>query len=240
VEPPRLIATALPEELGALLRRSRDVRRRGPVFEGSLGGRPVRLACTGSGPRRAALGLDRLLAGGPFSVVVGAGVAGALTPQLAPGDVVVGRWVRDEDGEAPASDAAWRARALRLGARSAVAVTVDRIVTRPAERLALARDLPADSLASVDMESAAWTRAAERRRAPCLILRAISDGATEALPDYLAECLDAEGSLSRKRVAARALARPRSLPSLLRLRRQAHEAAEGLSRFLEDLLREEG
>jgi nucleoside phosphorylase len=239
VEPPRLIATALPEELGALLRRSRDVRRRGPIFEGSLGGRPVRLACTGSGPRRAARGLDRLLAGGPVSLVVGAGVAGALTPQLAPGDVVVGRWVRDQRGEAPASDATWRARALRLGARSAVAVTVDRIVTRPVDRLALARDLPPDSVASVDMESAAWTRAAEKRHAPCLILRAISDGASEVLPDYLAECLDVEGGLSRRRVAARALARPRSLRSLLRLRRQAREAADGLSRFLEDLLREE-
>jgi nucleoside phosphorylase len=199
----------------------------------------VRLACTGSGPRRAARGLDRLLAGGPVSLVVGAGVAGALTPQLVPGDVVVGHWVRDQAGEAPASDETWRARALRLGALSAVAVTVGRIVTRPAERLALTRDLPPDSVASVDMESAAWTRAAERRRAPCLILRAISDGASEVLPDYLSECLDAEGSLSRKRVAARALARPRSLRSLLRLRRQTRAAAEGLSRFLEDLLREE-
>jgi nucleoside phosphorylase len=239
VELPRLIATALPEELGALLRRSRDVRRGDGAFEGSLGGRPVRLACTGSGPRRAARGLDRLLAGGPVSLVVGAGVAGALTPQLVPGDVVVGHWVRDQAGEAPASDETWRARALRLGALSAVAVTVGRIVTRPAERLALTRDLPPDSVASVDMESAAWTRAAERRRAPCLILRAISDGASEVLPDYLSECLDAEGSLSRKRVAARALARPRSLRSLLRLRRQTRAAAEGLSRFLEDLLREE-
>jgi adenosylhomocysteine nucleosidase len=240
VEPPRLIVTALPEELGALLRRSREVRRRDGAFEASLGGRPVRLVCTGSGPRRAARGLDRLLSDGPVSLVVGAGVAGALTPGLAPGDVVVGRWVRDRDGEAPASDETWRTRALRLGARAAVAVTVDRIVTRPAERLALSRDLPADSVASVDMESAAWARLAERRRAPCLILRAISDGASEALPEYLTGCLDAEGGLSRKRVAARALTRPGSLRSLLRLRRQARDAAEGLSRFLENLLREEG
>jgi adenosylhomocysteine nucleosidase len=240
LEPPRLIATALPEELGALLRRTRDLRPRDGAFDGSLGGRPVRLACTGSGPRRAARELDRLLAGGPVSLVIGAGIAGALTAPPSPGDVVVGRRVRDENGEAPASDATWRDRALRQGALSAVTVTVDRIVTRPAERLALARGLPSESLASVDTESAAWARAAERRRAPCLILRAISDGASEALPDYLAECLDAEGGLSRKRVAARALTHPRSLPSLLRLRRQAREAAEGLSRFLEKLLREEG
>jgi adenosylhomocysteine nucleosidase len=239
VEPPRLITTALPEELDALRRRSNDVRRRDGVFEGLLGGRRVWLACTGSGPRRAARGLDRLLADGPFPLVVGAGVAGALTPQLASGDVVVGRWVRDQDGEAPASDETWLARALRLGARAAVAVTVDRIVTRPSERLALARDLPVDSVASVDMESAAWTRTAERRHTRCLILRAISDGSSEALPDYLSECLDAEGGLSRRRVASRALARPGSLRSLLRLRRQARAAAEGLSKFLERLLREE-
>ncbi len=239
MEPARLIATALPEELAAVLRRARGVRRRGRSFEGSLGGSPVRLACTGSGPRRAARELDRLLAEQQFSLVVGAGVAGALTPGLAPGDVVVARWIKDGDGEAPASDEAWRGRALRLGARQAVAVSVDRIVTRPDQRQALTRGLPADSVASVDMESAAWSRAAQRRAAPCLILRAISDGSSEVLPAFLSECLDAEGGVSRPLVAAGAFLRPRSLPGLLRLRRQAREAAERLSRFLEDLLHEE-
>lgn len=221
-----------------VLRRCRDLRRRGAAFEGSLGGHAVRVACTGSGPRRAAFALDRMLADGPVSLVVGAGIAGALTPSLARGDVVVGRAVRDRDGEAPASDESWRTRAVGLGARPAVMVTVDRIVTRPDERLALARDLPPDAVASVDMESAAWTRTAARRRTPCLVLRAISDTAAEALPDRLAECLDDEGGISRRRLAARALVRPRSLGSLLRLRRQAREAALSLSGFLERLLAE--
>ena len=110
MEPPRLIATALPEELGALLRRTRGVRRRAGSFEGTLGGRRVRLACTGSGPRRAARELDRLLAEGPASLVIGAGIAGALTPGLGLGDVVVARRVRDRDGEAPAPDEGWRGR----------------------------------------------------------------------------------------------------------------------------------
>jgi nucleoside phosphorylase len=239
MEPPRLIATALPEELGALLRRARGVRRRAGAFEGTLGGRRVRLACTGSGPRRAARELDRLLADGPASVVIGTGIAGALTPGLALGEVVVARRVRDGEGEAPAPDEGWRARALRLGARPAVAVSVDRVVTRPAERLDLAREVPAGSAGSVDMESAAWSRAAGRRRVPCLILRAISDRSCEELPDYLAECLDAEGGISRRRVAARALARPGSMSSLLRLGRQSREAAERLASFVERLLRAE-
>jgi adenosylhomocysteine nucleosidase len=239
MEPPRLIATALPEELGALLRHTRGVRRRAGGFEGTLGGRGVRIVCTGSGPRRAARGLDRLLAEGPAPLVIGAGIAGALTPGLVLGDVVVARRVRDADGEAPAPDEGWRGRALRLGARPAVAVSVHRLVTRPADRFDLAREVPAGSAASVDMESAAWARAAERRRVPCLILRAISDRSCEELPDYLAQCLDAEGGVSRSRVAARALARPGSLRCLLRLRRQAREAAEGLARFLERLLHTE-
>jgi nucleoside phosphorylase len=239
MEPPRLIATALPEELGALLRRTRGVRRRGGSFEGTLGGRRVRLACTGSGPQRAARGLDRLLAEAPASLVIGAGVAGALTPGLALGEVVVARRVRDRAGEASAPDEGWRERAARLGARPAVAVSVDRVVTRPADRLALARDVPAGGDGTVDMESAAWTRAAERRRVPCLILRAISDRSCEELPGYLAQCVDAEGGLSRSRVVARALARPGSLRSLLRLRRQARDAAERLAAFLERLLRAE-
>jgi nucleoside phosphorylase len=239
MEPPRLIATALPEELGALLRRTGGVRRRAGAFEGTLGGRRVRLACTGSGPRRAARGLDRLLAEAPASLVIGAGVAGALTPGLALGEVVVARRVRDGDGEASAPDEGWRERAARLGARPAVAVSVDRVVTRPADRLDLARDVPAGGDGTVDMESAAWTRAAERRRVPCLILRAISDRSGEELPGYLAQCVDAEGGLSRSRVVVRALARPGSLRSLLRLRRQARGAAERLAVFLERLLRAE-
>jgi len=239
MEPPRLIATALPEELGALLRRARGVRRRAGSFEGTLGGRRVRLACTGSGPCRAARGLDRLLEEQPAPLVIGAGIAGALTPGLALGDVVVARRVRDRDGEAPGSDEGWRARAERLGARPAVAVSVDRVVTRPADRLALARDVPAGTAGTVDMESAAWTRATGTRRVPCLVLRAVSDLSSEALPDYLGMCLDGDGGLSRSRVAAQALARPGSLRVLLRLRGQAREAAERLASFLERLLRAE-
>ena len=239
MEPPRLIATALPEELGALLRRARGVRRRAGAFEGTLGGRRVLLACTGSGPRRAAQELDRLLAEGPASLVIGAGVAGALTPGLAVGDVIVARRVRDGSGEAPAPDEGWRGRASRLGARPAVAVSVDRVVTRPADRLDLSREVPAGTAGSVDMESAAWSRAAERRRVPCLILRAIADRSCEELPEYLARCLDVEGAVSRRRIAARALVRPGSMRSLLRLRRQAREASERLASFVERLLRTE-
>jgi nucleoside phosphorylase len=240
VEPERLIATALPEELAALLRRAREVRRRDDAFEGTLGASRVLLACTGSGPRRAACGLDRLLAEWPVSLVIGAGVAGALTAGLAHGDVVVvAPCVRDDQGQAPGADEAWRCRAGRLGAREAVAVSVDRVATRPSERLTLARGVAPDALACVDMESVAWSRTARRRATPCLILRAISDVASEELPDYLSECLDGEGGVSRARVAARALARPRSLPALFRLRRRALEAAERLSSFVEALLREE-
>lgn len=239
MEPERLIATALPEELGELLRRAREVRRRGDAFEGTLGASRVRLACTGSGPRRAGRGLDRLLAEWPVSLVIGAGVAGALTAGLAHGDVVVAHCVRDDQGLAPGGDDAWRGRAGRLGALEAVAVSADRVATRPSQRLALARGLPADALASVDMESAAWSRTARHRGTPCLIVRAISDVASEVLPDYLSECLDGEGGISRARVACRALAHPRSLPALFRLRRRAHEAAERLSGFVEALLGEE-
>jgi nucleoside phosphorylase len=237
VESARLIATALPEELGALLRRAPGGRRVDGAWESSLGGRPVRLACTGSGPRPAARGLDALLEKRPASLVIGAGVAGALTPQLDPGDVVVGRWVRDRDGDAPPSDECWRGRALQLGARPVVAFTVDRVLTQPAERAALAHALPEGVAGSVDMESAAWSRAAERRGSACLIVRAISDAASVALPEYLSDCLDARGGISRARVGVRALLCPASLPSLLRLRRQVREAAERLAQFLEDLFR---
>ena len=238
MELPGLIATALPEELAAILRRTRGARReRGPApaWLGTLGGRPVRIACTGAGPRRAGRVLDALLSQ-PAALVLGAGVAGGLSSELRRGEVLFGRSVRDEDGEAPAPDAAWGTRARSLGAQPAVFVSVPRIVTSASARARLRDGLPQDAVASVDMESAAWARVASRRGSRCLVLRAISDTASEELPGYLAACVDGEGALDRTRVVGRALLRPASVPGLLRLRRHTHQAAERLAGFLEALL----
>jgi nucleoside phosphorylase len=220
------LVTALPEELAALRRLSRA---------GGLGGRRILLARTGDGARRAAT-LDAFLAVHPADLVIGAGVAGGLSPDLAIGDVVVAMAVRDPDGPAPLPDPTWTRRALDQGARGATFVSSrDVLATSEAKATALAA-LPAGTTGAVDMESAAWARAASARGVPYVIVRAISDAANEPLPSLLAGCLDPEGGISRSRVIGRALVHPSSLPELWRLRLRIRDAMERLVDFIERLL----
>ena len=169
--------------------------------------------------------------------MIGAGVAGALTSGLVRGEVVVARCLRDRDGSLAGPEPRWLEAAVRLGAREVVAVTVDTVVTGPAERAGLVAALPPGAMATVDMESTAWSRAAARAATPCLVLRAISDEPSDTLPEYLSRCLDAAGSVSRGRVLAAALVHPRSLMALVRLRRNVRSAAERLAGFIEELIR---
>ena len=87
-----LIVTAMPEELGAL-----SARRLPPG---------VRAAATGEGFRRAARRAAELCDLHRPELLLGAGVAGALSSDLAFGEILVARRVCDAEGEAPLPDAA--------------------------------------------------------------------------------------------------------------------------------------
>jgi hypothetical protein len=84
-------------------------------------------------------------------------------------------------------------------------------------------------LAAVDLESAAFAAAATARGLPWLILRAISDGASEALPSLLNSCLDEGGAIRRRLLAVRLLGQPSALPQLLSLRQRVRTCAVGLA-----------
>ncbi|HQR67670.1 MAG TPA: hypothetical protein PLB02_09765 [Thermoanaerobaculia bacterium] len=143
-------------------------------------------------------------------------------------------------GEAAAPDASLVSRAVGLGARAATFVTVSRPVCSSREKgdLASRFRVPGSAPAVVDMESAAWGRAAAGRGVPFLLLRAVSDTLGEDLPGFLASSLSADGSVDRAAVARRLLFRPAALPALLRMRRRVREGSGGLARFLARLIPE--
>ena len=96
------------------------------------------------------------------------------------------------------------------GARSGTLVTVDRPLVAAAEKAAWAARI-GDGSAAVDMESAAWARAAAARGIPYIVVRAVSDAADEELPGYLSRCMDADGGIRRSAWrCARSRSRPRS------------------------------
>jgi adenosylhomocysteine nucleosidase len=235
-ERPTLVVTALPEELAPILRRllptedSLDGRR---VYRARSGGRPLILAVTGDGAKAAALRAARLCEAHRPAALVGLGVAGALSPLLAPLDLVASARLRNGAGGAPPADPSLLASATAAGARAATLLTVAAPVVSAADKKALAATLPGE-LAAVDMESAAWARAAAGARVPFVVVRAISDAAAEELPAYLAECVGEDGGIRRSEVVRRAVFAPRSIPVLLRMRSRVARCAVGLSDFLID------
>ena len=217
-----LIVTAMPEELGAL-----SARR---LPDG------VRAAATGEGPRRAARRAAELCDLHRPSVLLGAGVAGALTSDLAFGEILVARRVCDASGDAPRPDAALSERAASVpGIRGGALFSADRMVVAARERAELAARF-GDDPAAVDMESAGWARVAHARGIPYVVVRAVSDTADEDLPAYLSRCYDPEGGIRRARVVLHALANPATVPRLLAMRRRVRECGVRLSAFLEHFL----
>jgi adenosylhomocysteine nucleosidase len=234
--------TALGEELRPILARASSVRwvRAGGrrVARGRLRGREVVVVATGVGPRRAEEAALALLAAVRAARLVGAGVAGGLSPGLGPGDLILAqRIVRDLDGIAvPPSPDALRAAGLGGGVRDGTIVTLERLLpTRDAKAEVLERlALPAPAVA--DMESAGWARAATSLGLPYTIVRAVLDPAEEDLPGFLAACVGPDGSVARSRVIAHALVHPADLRVLLTLRRRVRACAEALARVVERLV----
>lgn len=237
-----LIVTALPEELEAVLDRAKPLRRIAagsrPIWEGMLGGHPVVLARTGVGERNAREGMTELTTRLAPARWIGAGLAGALSPEPEPGELVIASTVADGAGYVmPPPDSGWAERALACApaARSARFFSTTRIAGKAAEKAALRALHGGGAVAAVDMESAAWARAAAAAgsSAPYLLVRVISDAASEELPEIVASAVAADGGIDRGRVVRRALLRPGAVGKLLALRRRAQLCARRLAEFLE-------
>jgi nucleoside phosphorylase len=218
-----LIVTAIREELAAFADKSLPTG--------------VVAAATGDGLRRAERGAAELCARHRPSLLIGAGVAGGLTADLGTGDLVVAHRVLDEDGEImPGPDARRVAyAAAKPGARQGTVLSVERPLVTSLEKAAAAASAgPPPS--AVDMESAAWARAAAAHRIPYLIVRIVTDTAEEELPGYLSRCMDSEGGIRRSAVALAALFHPRSIPALRRMRSSVLDCAERLACFVTALV----
>ena len=156
------------------------------------------IAATGVGPRNAARAADPLCAEARPELLVGAGVAGALSEDLGVGDIFVARRVLDAAGDAPPPDPQLTARASAMpGSRTGTLVSVERPLVTVSEKAVWGAQV--DAPAAVDMESAAWARAAAEHGIPYVVIRAVSDGARDELPGYLSRCMDRHGGIRRWR-----------------------------------------
>jgi adenosylhomocysteine nucleosidase len=257
------IVSAMPEELAALRRQlwgSRRLRGGHDFTTGWLGRAPVALAVTGDGERNAYDGLCSLLCTLEVRRVLVVGVSGALSQALELGSLLVSERVLQEGGEQlleprvlDPEEALVEAASRLCVASRAVLISARQLADTPAEKRRLLELLDARDgnapilqgppsgargvrLAAVDLESAAYARAAVEAGVPWLCVRAISDTAEEALPALLNRCRDGGGAVQRGRVARGLLREPRTVPALLSLRQRVRRCAGVLERAAQALI----
>ena len=185
---------------------------------------------TGIGAERAGAAARWVLEQCMPRLVVACGFAGALSPTLKIGDVLVASEVVE-----PAEDELhWRTAVpaevgdLTVGRL----LTAKRLVATPADKRSLARQTRA---VAVDMESAAIAEACEQWRVPCAVVRAISDTADTRLSPRLVTLLSG-GQVAPWRVLTALVRSPRLAIELCRLARDTRIAARRLGETLNKLI----
>lgn len=236
---PTLVVAPLPEEIWALRKRLTRVEpiEEPPlhrVWRGHLQDSPTVLAVTGDGERNARRGIEAALVSFRPSRLLMIGVAGALTPDLGIGDVIAARRVVEVGGESRSPSSELVTRAVQAGIQPGTVVTTGRLAATAEAKARLAAHPGIDSPAVVDLESAFYAQAADEAGVPWLVLRAVSDTATESLPTFLERCRDKDGAVRRGRVVLGALVRPWTLPTLVRLGRTVGRCSEALAEVIEN------
>ena len=167
-------------------------------------------------------------AGSQAECLVSFGIAGALNPDLKPGDIVLSTEVLDEDRRWLTGESL-RARlpelAEEIGAIEGPVLGAQMVLATAADKRRAWQETGA---IAVDLESVVVARAAAALGIPFLVLRAIADPATRALPPAALVPLSAAGKPQVGQVLASVMRRPQQLPSLLGVAREARQALAAL------------
>jgi nucleoside phosphorylase len=211
----------------------------------TVGTAEVTVLITGVGVQSAAQAMDLMMRMADkdqyFDVCISSGLAGALCDTLGVGDIIAPKELivelkhaalRDERLEV---DAELRQLALGEGAKNANCLfTTDEILVKASQKKSCS-----SRAQSVDMESSEIVKAASAWGARSVVIRAISDAATEDLPINFNLTLSAQNEVSLPKVLMQLAMNPLALPSLIRFGKQSKRAgvllAEFLERYLQDL-----
>jgi adenosylhomocysteine nucleosidase len=156
---------------------------------------------------------------GHLDALVSVGWAGGASCGVQPGTAYeIGEVIDSVSGERYATSAA--ASPIKLA-------TLDHVAGRDEKR----RFAETYGASLVDMEAAAVAQAARARGIPFYCWKAVTDIATEDLPDFN-YFLDQEKQLRTRQVAAYALTHPRYVAPLLRMGRNSKSGADALAQAL--------
>ena len=165
---------------------------------------------------------------GDIKGVISIGLAGALSPLLEVGEVVIADQIMTGT-ENWDCDGNWRLRlASRLpAAHQGLLFGSDMIIEHPDTKAGLHKTTGA---LAVDMESQVAARFAAARRLPLAGLRVISDDASHVLPPAALVAMKPDGGIALGRVLWSLLKRPAQVPALVRTARASSKAFDGLLR----------
>jgi adenosylhomocysteine nucleosidase len=198
-----LVVTAVDLEARGLARHLGLARVTGSDWPHYRGG-ALDLVC--AGPRAAYLDVRCAGVESP-SLVISAGVCGALSPDLAEGDLVV-----------PESVVAATRRlatvALPELRRAGTLVTVEEIVATPEQKARLWVETGA---LACDMESALILEWAAKRGLRAAVVRGVSDRASRGVSPDLAAVVEPDGRVRTTRAVRLVLSRPRAIPEAMML-----------------------
>jgi len=222
-------------------RKLRDFKKRvvkndsGPrvSFVATIGDKQIEVVLTGIGGNACKQTLARrdLPRGPKPDLVVSSGLAGALSQQLKPGDLIAPRKARTlkNDANADANEEPW-SHSIKQGALPIdTLITVDRVVQTASEKTRLGFFGEA-----VDMESAIIMSHCAEAVVPVVTIRAISDAADEDLPIDFDRCLTPQGAVKPLTLVNAIVRSPGNLPHLVRFGRQSNMAARKLAEFLDN------
>lgn len=165
---------------------------------------------------------------GDIRGVISIGLAGALSPLLQVGQVVIADRIIT-GAESWDCDSGWR---VRLGSRLPYAhqgllFGSDVIIEAPETKSGLHKTTGA---LAVDMESQVAARFAHQRRLPLAGLRVISDDAGHVLPPAALVAMKPDGRLALGRVLWSLLKKPAQIPALVHTARTSNKAFAELLR----------
>jgi len=170
---------------------------------------------------------EALVAGGATGLI-SFGIAGALDPDMEPGDLIIADDVVLADGRRLACDSAWRQRVMaRVSAQGGTIAGRSVAAATRAEKGALFDETGA---VAVDMESHHVAEVALRYGLPFLVIRAIADTADDTLPEAALKGLNEEGRPAIGAVLLSLLIKPWQLPGLIRVALRSRTAMNALLR----------
>jgi len=219
-EAPILVVAALSRELAKLSRQPHP---------------GVVLLETGEGVANVKRHLEKRLDRGAVRAVLSIGFAGALSPSLEVGDLVIASEVRDAKGKPDIAMLSAAGRVNGPAVRFGVALTSHEILWRAESKRGLAGSLAVDEIGFVDMESTAIAEVCGGRGVPFLIARTITDLLDEDLPLDFNKHRNRNGRVDNSKVVGAALLRPRLLLRLLDLRKRSELCAERMAEFVRRL-----